>query len=102
MMNEPTVPTWYEGWKIARARVSDRLHEARQAILAALPPGNAALVGRLDELYGEVQTMEQDLLIETLAQHFIGLAPAIRLVGEHVANGSPDRVLECCQRLPTD
>jgi len=99
----PASREWLEDW----LREGDELHEelkaAEDAIKSYLPRDGWELLMPLDSVYGALATHEQEMLLETIATHMPGLAPALRAIYQHVTHGGAyERVLGCCKTIPTD
>jgi hypothetical protein len=75
--------------------VEARYYALADTFRASLSPEQVAIYVELDVLGGERTTAEQDRFVEQLAEHFPGIAPAIRALtdGSHgdVSGGS------CCE-----
>jgi hypothetical protein len=76
---------------------------AQDAITAALPGGvGFDLIDRYSEAANAQWLTDEDILVEAIAAHLPGLAPAIRVVWAHIReDGVPDPSLRCCTALPT-
>jgi hypothetical protein len=76
---------------------------AEDAIEAALPGGvGHDLADRYSTAINAQWLVDEDILVETIAAHLPGLAPAIRVVWTHILeDGVPDPSLRCCETLLT-
>jgi hypothetical protein len=71
-----------------------------EALLSQLPPESRSIAKKV-ELETESEALgycneREDFMIEHIARHFPGLAPAIRAVGQHILEGEPG---PCCEGL---
>ena len=92
---------WLESWLREEAALGAEDDAAWEAILAHLPADDWQLKQDLDFAYGALSIHWADLLVERIAGHLPGLAPAIRAVYAHVVRiGAYDAMPGCCATTP--
>ncbi len=93
--------------EISTATPSDRLNaaarasmEAEDALAATLTPAQRPLYAALLEAHRDDEDAQVGWLLENLARHLPGLAPAIRALGHDHIRNSDDRDGACCMERP--
>ncbi len=94
---------WLADWRAELEELYEEEAAAWAAIKAYLPGDGFALRNRLDVALGVIRDHDQELLVERLASHLPGLAPAIRAVYAHVLEwGSYSSMPGCCATIPEE
>jgi hypothetical protein len=98
-VDRASLAAWRADWHRRYNALSVEHSEACDAIVARLGPDGWSLANELDTAIGNSTNLEIDRVFALLAAHLPGIAPALRLVFEHLATVGFGHELDCCAEV---